>query len=506
MSDTGLEVSTVLKARNPGHYASGFYSSGIKNGFAAQVGATYQYNVGFKDHSGNNGATAYYALGLFKKNNIFKLYGVSGIIHNNLAFYGVSKDLIDSNYRTNLNATSDKDTFNQNLVCLNWINYANTNRKFNTSIYFNNVNGTYNTANILFGVTSYQVGLMSNMVLTNGKNTTNIGVNANIYSRKHFGSDNGGYYDYPQNCQYYTNTGHKQDVIGYVKGITDGKYTSFFYDLQVRSVWFNATDTKTYNWLFLNPKIGVKTKSGHNNIYINFGITQREPTRTDMIQNIIQSDSAYRFGNPDNTKFLANDSVKLHPERVFDFEAGNQYKTEYLDVNINAYLMAIQNEYVATGNIDPFSGFMVKKAVDGTLRYGIESNIKVKMNHFNVFFNSQFQCNRLMVASANPQSIPFTPNFISSVGITYTAKTFTVGVVEQTISSMAMNLGDQQYMSSAYQLTNAFVDYRFKNAIVSFKVNNLFNDKYYIPAGVAGVPTYYVGDWFGYSLSLKVKF
>jgi len=452
MSDTGLEVSTVLKARNPGDYASGFYSTGIKpNGFAAQVGANYQYNVGFKEHSGNTGGSVYYALGLFKKNNIFKLYGFSGVIKNNLAFYGVPMNLIDSNYKTNLNATTDKDTFNQNMVVLNWVNYSNPKAKFNTSLYFNNVNGTYNTANILFGVKSYQYGAMSNMVIEKGNMTTNIGVNTNIYTRKHFGYDNNGFYDYPQNCQYYSNVGHKEDVIGYIKGMHQGKYTNLFYDLQVRSVWFNATDSKTYNWVFANPKVGLKTTSGNNNIFLSFGMTQREPTRTDMIQNIIQSDSNYRYGNPDNTKFLANDTIKLHPELVYDVELGDNYKTEYLDINFNAYMMVIHNEYVATGVIDPYSGFMMKRVADMTMRNGVESNIKVKLNRFNIFVNAQFQHNNLVLnRTSYSRSIPFTPDMIASGGVTYTSKRVTTGLVGQMVSSMVMSLDNQNYNSTPY--------------------------------------------------------
>jgi iron complex outermembrane receptor protein len=507
MTDTGLEISTVLKARNPGHYASAFYSTGVKsNGLALQLGANYQYNVGFKDNSGNQGGSAYYSLGYFKKNNIFKVYGFSGLIHNNLAFYGVPKYLIDSNYRTNLNSTSDKDTFNQNMVVLNWVNYAKAKTNFNTSVYFNNVNGTYSTAGCLFGVNSYQYGAMSNMVIYGKNMTTNVGINTNIYARKHFGQDNGGFYDYAQNTQIYENWGYKKDVVGYIKGMRKSKYTNMFYDIQARSVWFNATESKTYNWLFLNPKAGFKTTTGKNDVYMSVGMTQREPTRTDIIQNIIQSDSNFRYGNPDNTKFLKNDSTVLKPETVYDAELGFVHKTECLDINANLYMMVINNEYVATGVIDPYSGFMMKKAVDMTVRNGIEANIKVKMNHFNVFFNTNIQHNSLSTPSMPSASIPFTPTALMSCGVNYTNKRISTGFNSQFVSSMTMNLAQTTYQSQSYTLTNVYADYRVKNAIVSFKINNLFNSKYYMPAGVTNEPTYYIGEQLGYSVSLKMKF
>ncbi len=507
MTDTGLEVTTTLKARYPGYYTSAFYSTGIKpNGLALQLGANYQYNVGFKNRSGNQGGSAYYSLGYFKKNNILKLYGFSGVIRNDLAFYGVPKSLIDSDYRINLNAATDKDTFNQNMVVVNWVNYAKTNIHFNTSVYFNNVNGRYNTAGCLFGVNSYQYGAMSNMVLYGNHMTTNIGVNANIYSRKHIGQDNGGFYDYAENTLTYQNWGYKKDVIGYIKGMYKGNFTNVFYDIQARSVWFSATDSKTYNWLFLNPKAGVKTNTGKNDIYMTAGMTQREPTRTDMIQNIIQADSNLRYANPDNTMFLKNDSLKLKPEQVYDVEVGFIHKTEHLDINANVYLMIINNEYVATGVIDPYSGFMMKKAVDITTRNGLETNIKVKMNHFSMFFNANIQQSSASSRNIPVAAIPFTPTALMSCGVVYTNRRITTGVNSQSVSSMVMNLGRNPYRSESYTVTNCFADYRFKNATVSAKISNIFNSKYYIPAGVTSEPTYYVGEWLGYSLSLKMNF
>lgn len=507
LSEKTIEVNTLLKNSTNDQNANFFYSSGIeKNGLAIQFGGTYLNNNGFKDHSGNQGGSIFYSVGLFKKNNIFKVYGFNGIAHNQLAFYGVSQPMIDSYYKTNLNLSSDKDTFKQNMVAFNWINYSNAKAKFNTSIYFDNVNGTYNTANVLFGVNSRQLGIMSNMILEREHSTTNIGVNTNVYSRMHFGYDNGGFYDYPQNCQYYTNTGHKEDLITYIKGIYNERLFNYFYDLQARAVWFSATDSKQYSWFFLNPKVGVKTTKGNNHYYFNAAMTQREPTRTDMIQNIVQLDSNLHWANTDNTKFLKYDTLKLHPELVYDFELGDNFHINHLDVNFNTYLMLVNHEFVATGVIDPYSGFMSKKAADHTIRSGAECNIKLTLSHLNIFINTQFQHNSLYLSSDNAQKIPFTPNFIGSLGASYSIKHIDFGFVEQSVSSMVMSLDNQNYTSTPYQILNTFADIKFKFFTIGFKVNNVLNTKYYIPAGIAGTPTFYVGQLANYSISLKFKF
>jgi iron complex outermembrane receptor protein len=370
------EFSALVRSNLPdNHYYNFFYSPGLsKNGFAYQLGGTWQENQGFKEHSGNKGGSVFYGLGLYKKSNIFKVYGFSGIIHNQLAFLGVPMDSINSNDQMNLNSPLDRDTFNQNLVTANWVNFSKSNIKFNTSIYFNNVNGTYNTGGILFGVNSYQYGAMSNMVYEKNNNVLNIGLNSNIYQRDHFGSDfNGYYFDTLRTFGEYKNTGYKKDVI------TFGKYSrvignfNTFVDLQLRSVWFNTNDSKTYNWTFLNPKVGLKHLGRNSSTHFSLGYTQREPTRTDIIQGIIQSDTLNKGGNPDNSIFLSKYNSNLSPEKVTDIELGHNYHNRKIDINVNIYLMTINNEFVSTGTIDPYSGFMTKKSVESTLRAGFET-------------------------------------------------------------------------------------------------------------------------------------
>ena len=507
------EVSTLVRSNLPdNHYYNFFYSPGLsEKGFAYQLGGTWQENQGFKEHSGNKGGSVFYGLGLYKKSNIFKLYGFSGIIYNQLSFYGVPVDSINSNYRMNLNSPLDRDTINQNFVTANWVNFSKSNTKFNTSIYFNNVNGIYKTGGILFGVNSYQYGAMSNMVYEKNDNVLNIGLNSNIYQRRHFGSDFEGYYDTLRKFGEYKNTGYKKDVITFSKySRVIGKF-NIFTDLQLRSVWFNTNDSKNYNWTFLNPKVGVKHLNTNSSTYFSLGYTQREPTRTDIIQGIIQSDTLNKRGNPDNSIFLSKYNSNLSPEKVTDIELGHNYHDKKIDINVNVYLMTINNEFVSTGTIDPYSGFMVKKAVESTLRTGFESDGKFNLNKFNVFYTFQYQLNKLFDSSF-VQSIPFNPNLISSVGTSYKMGDFTIGVVGQYVSSMAidmtcLNCRESQKFSKEYWLLNGFCDYKYNKLNFGFKFNNLLDQKYYIPAGIsAGTPTFYVGQLQNWTINVKYKF
>ena len=257
----------VFNSQNNTFY-NGMYSSGLsRSGLSFQLGGTYLINQGFKELSGNDGGSVFYGIGISRKKNIYRIYGFNGMAHNQLAFYGVPMSVIDSNYKTNLNLISDKDTFNQIFIATNWINQSLSNIKFNTSVYFINVNGHYNTGGILFGVNSHQYGVMSNMIYRNQDNILNIGLNSNLYNRSHFGSDSSGYYPVIiTNNSLYTNTGYKEDVVFYCKYTRIIGDFNLFLDLQVRDVWFKAkSGSNTYlgsNWLFFNPKRGYSRSPG----------------------------------------------------------------------------------------------------------------------------------------------------------------------------------------------------------------------------------------------------
>lgn len=379
----------------------------------------------------------------------------------------------------------------------------------------------YNTAGILFGVNSHQIGFMTNMVYSKANNNLNIGVNTNIYDRNHFGSDNNGYYDLPSNSKYYTNTGYKEDAIVYVKYIKTIDRVNLFADIQSRNVWFHAKSdsfsTQTYNWNFLNPKAGLKIIGMNNDWSLSFGNTKREPTRTDMIQNVVQTNNL-QYANTDNINILKGYNSNLNPENAYNVEFGNSYHSKYLYFNFNLYYLTINNEYVANGNIDKYSGFMIKEVASKTVRYGIEGDGKFTQPVFfigklNFFWNFQYQYNKL-TNNAVDSKITFCPDLTINGGVSFTGKSgITLGIYNQYVSSMIMNLGSTQNSSKPYFITNCFIDYRIdSHSIVSFKMNNLYNVKYYIPAGIGytdananyqSVPTYYVGQTINWNLTIK---
>ena len=479
------------------------YSSGDRKKFAYQIGTSFANNYGFKEHSGNLGGSIFYGVGYHNNKNSLKIIGFSGLSENQLAFCGVPMSLININYKTNLNLIDDKDRFNQNFTSINWINHGKY--LYNTSLYYNNVNGKYNTSGILFGVNSYQIGVLSNMLIENRKFTSNIGFNINLYKRYHFGSDMQGYYYNESNyLDLYNNTGYKNDAAIYVKLVQKLRHIRILYDAQIRNVSFtiksNLNKSPNYNWTFINPKIGIKYITLKNDVYLNFGYTRREPTRSDIIQNIIQVDNL-QGANPDNINVI-NIFVPLKSENVINVEFGDNYNNKLFNISADLYFITIKNEFISTGVIDLYSGFMWKMPIDRTYRFGIESNGVTKFKIVNVFYNIQYQKNILK----DNKEIPFNPNMIASSGVSVRKYNFEIGFFMQYIDRMSMNYDDfsSQIYSKGYFNVNGYVKYNTnRNISILFNANNILNEKYYIPAGVMnGSPNYYVGELFNYKLSV----
>jgi iron complex outermembrane receptor protein len=500
-----LQLSTLGISNLQNRFINGTYSSGTsKKGLAFQVGGSYGENEGFKEHSGNKGGSIFYGAGYRNDRNILKVYGFSGRSENQLAFYGVPKEILDTNYRINLNSINDKDRFNQNFVAGNWVNFRGK-LKFNTTVYYNNVDGTYNTGGVDFGVASHQNGIMTNAVYETDRRILNFGANANIYKRTHFGYDNGGYYDYPENTQRYENVGRKNDLTFYLKGteILSNKL-NLFWDAQLRKVEMKVTAPTelVYNWTFFNPKAGIKYLGKSSESWFSAAFTQREPTRTDMFQNYIQQNSL-QYANPDNSVLIKPGS-SLSPESVIDMELGYKHNLKRGYISANLYFMNVRNEFVSTGRIDDFSGFMWKVPVANTYRYGLESEGSLKVKKFSFFYTFQQQLNDLVTDSVR-KSITFSPNTIATVGSSYKRNDFTVGAFCQYVGKMATSLENDQAWSNSYFVINGFATYHLEKKIsFTASINNLANRKYLIPAGsVFGSSTFYAGQLLNWTLSLN---
>lgn len=479
-----------------------YYSSGkIKNSkiaISSQIGQSM--TSGFRDHSGSEGFNYFGEIGYFGNKNTIKLYGFLGTSINHLAFYPVSKNDINTfGYKYNANNLRDTDKFNQNFVALNWINYQKRNIKFNTSIYTNAINGKYNigidSSNYTFRVDGRQSGILSNFVYDKNNLIVNTGLNYNYYERDHFGPE-------------YKNTGYKQDYIGYTKLVYPINKLRIFADTQIRKVDFlyNGSFKKDFNWLFLNPKIGIKHIGNSFENYISLGKTGREPARSDIF---------YGYDNPDTSSIN-----HLLPETIYDLEIGTIYHNQNLILSGNIYVMKFYNEYVSTGQIDPFSGLMIKKSFTNSLRTGIEADISYSISKFILATNASISKSKVYTDYLSNQTYIFkdqvtpygSPNFLMNNFINYNIKnnkiikSINLGLNGQYVSKIYLdNTQSERLSSPSYYLINQTTAIIFDGFSLSLNLNNLLDKKYYLPGGTfQDNPTYYTGAGRSFFITLRI--
>ena len=500
-----LETKNVLNKEAFLDFGYGSYNTSRLNcGFSSGLlGSNIAFSMrgsifgtdGFKNNSGNRGGHAFYEFGYFGKRNIIKVYGFSGGSQNQMAYTAPTMDSINTNYRFNSNIPSEKDTFSQNFVTLNWINFSKEKLTSNTSIYFNNIRGNYSVKDWgLMGVKSYQGGFASNVVYCDRGININGGFNYNYYKRFHEGP----FYDdiYNYNGQYH-NFGEKQDFTIYTKAnILVGDEFYLFGDLQYRFVDFKYQGHNFIN-NFVNPKVGVKwiREDGryYNDVYFSLSYTHREPTRSDM------------FGGEDNPNIYKN-LINLKSEKITDIELGTNFRYCGIKISANYYMMYFTNEYVSTGQMNLY-GIMIKQTYTNSIRTGVEADISYKIHGFMIGTNLSGSYNKIYDSYGISHTPYASPNFTMNNFISYEHKYFCVGLNGNMNSKMFLDNTETQNTPKNY-IVNAFVGVRYKNISVITNFNNISNQKYYIPAGLSssGLGTYYVGSLFNYSLTMKLKF
>lgn len=495
--------SSLTLSAGAGSFKSDKVSLKYNTGYfgKSKIASSFSYSKlnssGFRKNSGTNGETFFGQVGYFGRKNTIKVYGFRGKSINQMAWLPVTKDLIDKDYRTNLNSSEEVDNFNQNFIAATWVNYSKSNIKFNTSIYGNNINGIYtsfldSTTLGRFGLQSYQTGVMSNMIYTKNGFTLNTGLNYNYYQRRHRLSDNS-----LPDFLWYSNTGFKQDGIAFSKLNYNCNKWNFFGDLQYRFVKFQyqeSDSTKSIlsnNWNFINPKFGVKYISDKYELWTSISKTNREVTRSDMFRGY---DHLTKVGDSLSSGFGDKSFIiNFKPEQVYDFEIGAKFIKKNLSLSSNIYGMYFKNERISNGDVN-YIGLLLRQPFNKSYRTGIEVDgtytyksisLITNLNYsYNRFFNSEIWLNH-----------SYTPSFIMNNNIEFKYKSFIFGINGRYVSKTYLdNTQNEKLTTPDYYILNFNTGFKSKYTSLYLNVNNFINQKYYLPGGVTNnSPAYYVG-------------
>lgn len=331
---------------------------------------------------------------------------------------------------------------------------------------------------------------LENQQLANLKLFT--GVSASQFINDHFGKviwvkD---FENQNTNFEFYRNETTKNDVSAYAKALYKVNDFEIFGDLQYRFVDYKAELVPggesgeeafkplhdTFN--FINPKAGFNYFASQKDVlYFFYGMTNREPNRSDYMDN----------------------SDHPNPEKLHDFELGYK-KSGRLNLTANAFYMYYIDQLVATGELNDVGGY--KRANAGeSYRAGIElsANYGLIPQKLSVFGNLTWSTNKILnhqeieydtdgtpsIVDYGTTNISFSPDWIGSLGVEFAPiKPLSLNVINKFVGEQFLTnteLVDGKLES--YFLTDVLIRYapnwfNLKNLEFSLLVNNVFDVEY----------------------------
>lgn len=477
-----LERGAWGSMRGSAEYATGLTPSK----FAAYGRVSALKTDGYRDHSGVEGRSLFFSGGYFGDRDVLKFTATTGTMKDTMAYLAVPVSVLDTNRRVNPLTPRERDGFSERLAALAYTRLVNESSSWSTTLYRLSTAGDYdvvidslwnfNLKYVWYGATSAWTYRRDALQL-------DIGANANTYARDHSA------YSRPDLVTpLYFNTGHKQDVSGFVKaGYTVGRATVFG-DLQARRAEFRYTPDKfagiterKMDWSFLNPKAGVTVVlSAPLSAYASIGQTRREPTRTDMFAG---------FDNLDTTNVdFVGSLARVRPERVRDVEAGMTYRTPRVDATANVYSMDFRDEIAAIGVLS-YIGSPLRQNVSASYRRGVEADVTVRATpQLLVIANAAVSKNQIREYTDNTGDSPVTYHnveplltpTVTAFGRAQYAATRALSLAAEAIytgESFLTNTGNEKFMLPAAATINASVGWRWREAEIVARVNNVTDSK-----------------------------
>ena len=291
--------------------------------------------------------------------------------------------------------------------------------------------------------------------------------------------------------RYYDNQGEKQEASGFVKWEKSmGSKWNFFADAQLRAISYQVQgldrtlrplDIDT-TYLFFNPKVGVFYQlSGRENLYASFAVANREPDRSDFIDNL-------RAGVP-------------RSERLHNLEIGYQYRGRKSAWQANVYFMDYTNQLILTGELND-SGNPIRVNTPDSYRLGLElagefqlkdwltyspmvTFSRNKVRAFDeVLFDYTNGEERVVIPHQNTD-ISYAPSVVAgqTIGVR-PARGLLVQLVSRYVSSQYLdNTQNTARSLPAYHFHNVLINYQLpqtwiKDASFQLAINNVFNQLY----------------------------
>ncbi|WP_128331850.1 TonB-dependent receptor [Apibacter sp. HY039] len=343
-----------------------------------------------------------------------------------------------------------------------------------------------------------------------------IGLGANIYDGDHFG--NVIWAEYFSNSQkdheYYRNKAKKKEISGFVKSIYKiTKSLELFGDIQYRNIHYNGHDAPggesiyknggplsfSENYNFINPKIGTSYDFNNGNLYLTYGLAQREPSRNDILNN-----------------------THVKPELLHNIELGIKQNLNSFSYSANWYGMYYIDQLVLSGKINDVGTF-IRENSGKSFRTGIELSAGYQLSPaISMNANSTWSINKNInfkketegtIINLGNTDIAFSPNYIGNFIIDWKAlENFTIHWANQYVSSQFLTNEEPRNGKLEGYFTSDFIfEYspkflKVNNFSIKLLLNNIFNNLYENNGYYYDdTPYYYPQSGFNFLTGISIK-
>ena len=491
----------------------------INNKFTFDTRLSKIISDGYIDRAESDLKSLYIQGAYFDKTSILKGIIFSGKERTYQAWNGVPSKYLDTNRTYNsYTYENEVDNYSQTHYQLHYSKNLNLNTNINLAAHYTHGQGYYEQEKLAQNLIDYN---LSNVIIGNDtisstdiirrkwlnndfggityslnhkKNKLNliIGGAYNKYSGKHYG--NIIWAEYASNGsfehEYYRNIATKFDNNVFVKlDYQASKKTLVFIDIQLRNIdyEFNGNDVdgnlgiQNIELEFLNPKFGLTHNLSKNQtLYGSYAVANKEPNRADYVES-------------------SPNSRPVH-ETLYDTEIGYKYTDKRLIFNVNLFNMNYDNQLIKTGEINDV-GYFTSKNIKSSFRRGMEveggfiineklnvsGNLTIsenKVDSFTQYVDNWDTWGQSQIFHEN-SDLAFSPNIIWAAQANYklNKRTRVIFNSKYVGEQYIDNTSSRERMLNDYLISNLQVDYHFNNylfkeAKISFLINNLFDIEY----------------------------
>ena len=325
-----------------------------------------------------------------------------------------------------------------------------------------------------------------------------LGGSANTYFGRHFGelvwaefASNSEIYQ-----RFYNNDSRKSEVSSYLKAVFKRDRFDVYTDLQYRHVDYSFIGkelvsgipvdvTQAVQFNFFNPKVGGSFKINTNQtLFLNGGISHREPVRADFITSTAENRPTF--------------------ETLQDVEFGHQISTSRMSLTTNVYFMNYRNQLLLTGEINDVGAY-IHSNVAKSYRLGVElygsyrfdKKLKLtggitlsrnKIAEFNEYTDTYLDTvpyyTQQVITHTNTE-MSFSPNVTGNIGLDWMPlENFNIAWMTKLVGRQYLdNTGNINRSIDPFNFSNIQFNYSIfdkfcKEIQFGLMVNNLFNQLY----------------------------